>query len=113
MLGGLNMVLDGIKAITGGAISLHVDSLGKVKIPRLAEGGVVMPSPGGSIVNVAEAGQPEAIIPLNKMGSLGGGGSTYNITINAGAGANGATIGTEIVNAIKAYERSNGKGWRS
>jgi hypothetical protein len=81
------------------------------KIPKFAKGGIVMPSPGGSIVNVGEAGQPEAIIPLNKMGSLGG--STYNITVNAGAGSNGATIGTEIVNAIKAFERSNGKGWRS
>jgi hypothetical protein len=86
-------------------------SLTGPKIPKLALGGIVMPSPGGSIVNVAEAGQPEAIIPLNKMGSLGG--STYNITVNAGAGANGGSIGTEIVNAIKAFERSNGKGWRS
>lgn len=80
-------------------------------IPKYADGGIVMPSPGGSIVNVAEAGQAEAIIPLSKLGPLGGG-STYNITINAGAGANGGTIGTEIVNAIKAYERSNGTGWR-
>jgi hypothetical protein len=86
-------------------------SLTGTKIPKLALGGIVMPSPGGSIVNVAEAGQAEAIIPLNKMGSLGG--STYNITVNAGAGANGGSIGTEIVNAIKAFERSNGKGWRS
>jgi hypothetical protein len=82
------------------------------KIPKFAMGGIVMPSPGGSIVNVAEAGQPEAIIPLSKLGPLGGG-ATYNITVNAGAGANGASIGTEIVNAIKAFERSNGKGWRS
>jgi len=86
-------------------------SLTGPKIPKLALGGIVMPSPGGSIVNVGEAGQAEAIIPLNKMGSLGG--STYNITVNAGAGANGGSIGTEIVNAIKAFERSNGKGWRS
>jgi hypothetical protein len=84
------------------------------KIPKFADGGIVMPSPGGSIVNVAEAGQAEAIIPLNKMASMGlGGGATYNITVNAGAGANGGSIGTEIVNAIKAFERSNGKGWRS
>jgi hypothetical protein len=112
MLGGLNSILDGIKTATSGVISLHVENMPKVTIPRLAEGGIVMPSPGGSIVNVAEAGQPEAIIPLSKMGAMGGG-ATYNITINAGAGANGGTIGTEIVNAIKAYERSNGKGWRS
>jgi hypothetical protein len=84
------------------------------KKPKLADGGLVMPRPGGMDVTVAEAGQPEAIIPLNKMASMGvGGGATYNITVNAGAGANGGSIGTEIVNAIKAFERSNGKGWRS
>ena len=81
-------------------------------IPKFAKGGIVMPSPGGSIINVGEAGQPEAIIPLDKMGAMGGGG-TFNITVNAGVGANGAQIGTEVVNAIKAFERSNGKGWRS
>jgi hypothetical protein len=106
VIGGLNSVLDGVAVATAGTVKLHIDP-----IPKLAKGGIVMPSPGGSIVNVAEAGQPEAIIPLNKMGSLGG--STYNITVNAGAGANGGSIGTEIVNAIKAFERSNGKGWRS
>ena len=107
VIGGLNMVLDGVAIATAGTVKLHVDP-----IPKLAKGGIVMPSPGGSVVNVAEAGQAEAIIPLDRLGSMGGG-SNYNITINAGAGANGATIGTEIVNAIKAYERSNGKGWRS
>ena len=106
VIGGLNTVLDGVAIATAGTVNLQIDP-----IPKLAKGGIVMPSPGGSIVNVAEAGQPEAIIPLNKMGSLGG--STYNITVNAGAGANGGSIGTEIVNAIKAFERSNGKGWRS
>ena len=64
----------------------------------------------GGIVNrpvvgmVGEAG-PEAIIPLNKAGSLGG---TYNITVNAGMGANGSQIGEEIVRAIKKYERQSG-----
>lgn len=38
------------------------------KIPRLALGGVVMPSNGGSIVNVAEAGRPERIEPLDAQG---------------------------------------------
>lgn len=107
IIGGLNGVLEGVKWASGGTIDLVIP-----KIPKLANGGVVMPSPGGSLVNVAEAGKPEAIIPLDKMGSFGGG-SNINITVNAGAGANGAAIGTEIVNAIKAYERSNGKGWRA
>jgi phage-related protein len=107
VIGGLNFVLDGLAIASAGTIKLHVDP-----IPKLAKGGIVMPSPGGSLVNVAEAGKPEAIVPLDRMGSMGGG-STYTINVTAGAGANGATIGTEIVNAIKAYERSNGKGWRA
>jgi len=39
-------------------------------IPEMAEGGVIPATPGGRIVKVAEAGQPEAIIPLNKMPNI-------------------------------------------
>jgi hypothetical protein len=35
-------------------------------------------------------------------------GATYNISINAGMGADGAVIGREIVDAIKRYERASG-----
>jgi len=112
LIGGLNMMADGVRFITFGAVDVHINP-----IPKLAKGGVVMPSPGGSLVNVAEAGQPEAIIPLDQMGSVmgggGGGGAMYNITINAGAGANGKAIGADLVNYIKQFERSNGAGWRS
>jgi phage-related protein len=38
------------------------------KMPKLAEGATVFPSPGGSIVNVAEAGRPERIEPLDPNG---------------------------------------------
>jgi hypothetical protein len=37
-------------------------------VPKLADGGVVMPRAGGTIVRVGEAGSPEAIVPLNKAG---------------------------------------------
>jgi TP901 family phage tail tape measure protein len=80
-------------------------------IERLSQpGSGVTPFADGGIVTrpvigmVGEAG-PEAIIPLNKAGSLGG---TYNITVNAGMGANGSQIGEEIVRAIKKYERQSG-----
>ena len=43
----------------------------------------------------------------------GGVGSTYNITVNAGMGANGAKLGEEIVAAIKRYERTSGKVFAS
>lgn len=48
---------------------------------KLAEGGVVMPRPGGTQAIIGEAGQPEAVIPLDKMGGMGGG-----ITINVNGG---------------------------
>ena len=51
--------------------------------PKLAEGGIVMPRPGGVPVTVAEAGQAEAIIPLDKLGSMGGG---VRVTVNGNVG---------------------------
>lgn len=45
-------------------------------IPQLAEGGIVPATPGGRVVRVAEAGQAEAIIPLDKLERLVGGGGS-------------------------------------
>lgn len=50
----------------------------------LAEGGVVMPRPGGVDVTLAEAGQPEVVIPLDKMNRFGGGGTQITIQGNVG-----------------------------
>jgi hypothetical protein len=44
--------------------------------PQLAHGGIVSATPGGTLVNVGEGGEDEAVIPLSKLGS-GGGGNTY------------------------------------
>ena len=41
-----------------------------------------------------------------------GAGPTYNISVNAGMGADGAAIGQQVIQAIKAYELRNGPGWR-
>ena len=107
-----NSALSLIASATGGAVNLKIPTAPKVNIPKLADGGIVMPSMGGSLVNVAEAGVPEAIIPLNKLGNMGGG-SVVNVTVNAGIGTNGATVGKDIINTILAYERTNGKVWAS
>jgi len=40
---------------------------------------------------------------------MGGGGQPINITVNAGMGADGATIGDAIVNELIRYQRRNGK----
>jgi hypothetical protein len=70
-------------------------------ITPFANGGIVTKAMLGL---VGEAGA-EAIIPLDRMGSMG---STYNIQVTAGMGADGKDIGTQIVNALKRYERTNG-----
>lgn len=70
-------------------------------IPMMAAGGIVDKP---TLAMIGEAG-PEAVVPLSRMGKTGG---TYNITVNAGMGANGQMIGKEIVDAIKRYERSSG-----
>jgi hypothetical protein len=100
-------LLDGIATATGGAIDLQIGTIPKVSIPRLADGGIVLPSPGGSLVNVAEAGQAEAIIPLDKAAGLGGTTNNYNITVQTGVG-DPQTIGQQIVAYIKRYEKASG-----
>jgi len=70
---------------------------------RLADGGVVM---GPTNALIGEAG-PEAVIPLSGANSVKMG-TTYNITVNAGIGTNGAQVGREIVDAIKKFERTSG-----
>lgn len=78
-----------------------------VSIPRLADGGIVMPRPGGVLANLAEAGKPEAVIPLDRAGKLGG--DTFQITVNAGMGADGTRIGQQIVEEIIRYEKLSGR----
>lgn len=52
-------------------------------IPSLAEGGIVLPTAGGRIVRVAEAGQAEAVIPLDKLERMIGTGGGAQVYINA------------------------------
>jgi hypothetical protein len=96
----------------GGTLGINFMDLVKGFTPKFANGGVVMPKVGGSLATVAEAGQPEAIIPLNRLSEMmgGSGGNVYNISIqNIGSGSG---LGQVVVDAIKGYERSNGTGWR-
>jgi len=72
-------------------------------IPQMATGGVVLPSAGGTLVNVGEAGQAEAIVPLDRLGNIGGGNS-YTININKAS-----VNGQEVVRAIMDYEKTNGR----
>lgn len=61
-------VPDWVPGIGGQTLSLGIPSLSKVSIPRLADGGVVPARPGGTLAQVAEAGRPERIEPLDANG---------------------------------------------
>ena len=78
---GLNTIILGINKIKleippilrgafGGAksIGFNIAPVAKARLPRLAKGGTVMPSAGGSLVTVAEAGRPERVEPLDPNG---------------------------------------------
>ena len=69
-------------------------------IPMLGEGGIVG-SP--TLAMIGERG-PEAVIPLNRGGGMGG---NYTINVNGGLSSS-AEIGQSVVNAIRAFNRSNG-----
>jgi TP901 family phage tail tape measure protein len=116
LIGGINGLLNRINMLLaagqGVGINLQVPLIDNITIPRLAEGGIVMPRPGGVLANIAEGGQAEAVIPLDRMKDFGGkAGNTYNITVNGGVGS-GPGIGKAIVDAIKSYERSSGAVWQ-
>lgn len=90
----LNKALDGIDKAAGPYINFG--EIPNVKLPRLAEGGIVT---GPTVAMIGEAG-PEAVIPLSKSGLMGG----NNITINMPVGSNG----DDVVKAIQRYARLNG-----
>ncbi len=55
---------------------------------------------------------PEAVVPLGR-GSGVGGSSTFNISVSVAPGTSPAEVGAGVVDAIRAYERVAGKGWRA
>jgi hypothetical protein len=112
--------------VTGQTTTLGGDIIGlraygnQIKVG--ATGGIVTRP---TMALIGEAG-PEAVIPLNQAPgasplpspmSIPTGGtnvsSTFNVTVNAGMGADGARIGNTLIEVIKQYERHNGAGWRS
>jgi hypothetical protein len=74
-------------------------------------------APGGTAI-VGERG-PELVdlprgarvTPMHRM--AGGGGTIINMTVNVAPTAHPAEVGSEIVQAIRAYERRNSNTWRT
>jgi hypothetical protein len=76
---------------------------------RMARGGLVV-GPTRSLIG---EGGPEVVAPYDQFIDTlsmanGGGGAVYNVTVNAGIGTDGVSVGREIVKAIKRYERASG-----
>jgi hypothetical protein len=89
----LNLALDGVDKAAGPLVNFG--SIPSVSIPRLAEGGIVT---GPTLAMIGEGNGPEAVIPLDRMGSMGN-----NITINVqGADPNA------VVQALQRYVRTSG-----
>jgi hypothetical protein len=92
-INGINGIIAGLNEVgKHGPIKFAITPVPTLKIPRLADGATVFPSDGGSIVNVAEAGRPERIEPLDPDGlsqrdramiemlsTSGGSGATINV----------------------------------
>jgi hypothetical protein len=101
------------------ATSPSKETRDQIGIP-LAEGiaaGITEGSP--QIDQAMQAAVDQAIVPVaaQPAGQLVGAGvasgPSYQITVNAGMGADGADIGRRIVEEIRKFERFNGVGWRS
>ncbi len=87
----LGLVL-AVAAGVAGAVQIAAVSNAKPKPPQLAAGGVALPKPGGIMANIAEAGQPEVVLPLDRVGEFidtrgfsggksGGGGDTMPVNL--------------------------------
>jgi hypothetical protein len=93
-IGKVQIKIPDIKGLPG-----RGQSFGVPKIPMLADGGIIKASPGGTLALIGEGGKDEAVIPLDRMGGMGG----NNITINVqGADPNA------VVDALRTYMFRNG-----
>lgn len=90
---GLNTILDGIDSAAGPWVNFG--SIPEVKLPRLAEGGITT---GPTIAMIGEKG-PEAVIPLDRLGNMGG----NTITINVNGGDPRA-----VVDSLRKYMQTHG-----
>jgi hypothetical protein len=114
----VNLVVDVFKKVFNGIAMVWNNTIGKFSftvpswvpaiggkgfsmpdIPMLANGGIVT---GPTLAMIGEGRGPEAVIPLDRMGEFGMGGST-NVTINVNGGDPNS-----VVMAIQRYVRQTG-----
>jgi hypothetical protein len=68
-------------------------------VHAMADGGIIRHSPGGTLALIGEGGKDEAVIPLDRMGSMGG----NNVTIHVNGGDP-----QSVVDALRRYMQLNG-----
>jgi len=121
MLQPLQAVLNVINQLTGSRLSVRIDALALPRfgtpatssqrpvntsrlggMPRLAEGGIVRPTPGGTSAVIGEAVIPLTARNLSMMGS----GSGVNVTINGFVGTSKDQVAQAIVRVIEDAKRS-------
>ena len=96
----INKVNDGLGFSFFG---IDIDPPNIPNLPRLARGGIVT-QPTTALIG--ERG-PEAVIPLSRAGgNLGQ--TNISLTVNAGMGTDGASVGRQIVEELRKFQRSNG-----
>lgn len=89
------------------SVSMPAMNLGNIDLSGISVGGLATLASGGIVTRptfslIGEGGEPEAVIPLSKMGAMGmGGGTTINVTVTS-ADPNA------VVDALRRYQRQNG-----
>ena len=68
------MPVVGIVAGLAGIAAMYGMLRSQPDVPKMAQGGIIKPRPGGTTAIIGEAGQPEAVVPLNKAKQMGFGG---------------------------------------
>jgi len=108
-----------VPLVGGQTWGIKISPIPKLKLPRLAAGGVVSPSAGGSMVTVAEAGRPERVEPLDQNGLSkrdkvlidklsGGGAGGINITVNPSQGMDEHELAANISRILGFQLRAGG-----
>lgn len=93
---------------TGGSTRLGVGGAGGGVhniAGSFADGGIVPSRPGGWWANVAEGGQAEAIIPLDRMAGMGGGGTVINVSVPGFVGDENKLAQTIVRTLTRAQSR--------
>jgi hypothetical protein len=104
IISSINGILDGINKVARRLESFGIDVptiqlLSNLKIPRLAEGGVVNKP---TLAMIGEGNESEAVLPLSKLNKFsGGGGVTINISTMVGEEEYAEKMGDKIIQSLK------------